>query len=486
MLLAGVAAVGVRSSAAGSACRMFVADRRRRGDRGRSCFAVSLRTRLCPGAGTGAGVACALSGLPRHAPFHRAAARVRAADRPNRLSSSSATPRGRRTPVLGLAVLCPALISGGSASGVGAAREPPEVGGQYEGLRVLVDQAGSSRRRRAQTRDVERAAEAGARAGLAEIQRRATYFPDWRERVSLGHPRRNRPRSDRRSGRSSRCAGRSDWYHTRSGPGESATSITVVGGGRADIGVPGPSPTPSTKYFDHLTGCSDFLRAARRCRLFARLQPFPDLSRAHATRSGPPGMDAAGRASANFRHSVYGPSPALLRQRTRHDRRSAAETLARPGTRDPNSGCVRRPRASATTSTTSCSSPSPTTIIFLHRTMDPARREPRSRAPDRTIGELVDAGGASTRSSRITAVILMAKDHSQIAVEHRDPGSSRPSRACASSSPNDPSRSVAELALCPGAQLGDALSARRDRETPAGVSGTLDRVRGLEGSSWSL
>jgi hypothetical protein len=186
--------------------------------------------------------------------------------------------------------------------------------------------------------------------------------------------------------------------------------------------------------------------------------------------------------AANFRHAVYGPSELFYGELYASRSVDCPPTLARPGTRDPYSGCVgafveRNDLYDFMLFSL------PDNDHFSHRHGPSATVSSISRA-DRYLGDLVDAAGGIEPFFADHALILMA-DHSQSAVTDRI----RLDVALADWRvllPNDIDPTAAELAVCPGARsamvylLGEEDSDRLGRE----VLARLREVEGIEVVAW--
>jgi hypothetical protein len=180
--------------------------------------------------------------------------------------------------------------------------------------------------------------------------------------------------------------------------------------------------------------------------------------------------------AANFRHAVYGPSELFYGELYASREVDCAGTIARPGTRDPYSGCVA----------SFCERNDlydfmlfslPDNDHFSHHHGPAATGTSIARA-DRHLTELVDAAGGTDRFFSDHAVILMA-DHSQTAIVDRI----RLDVALGDWRvllPNDVDPSQAELAVCPGARSA-MVYVLRDDERDAVTRKVLIRLRELEG-----
>jgi hypothetical protein len=179
--------------------------------------------------------------------------------------------------------------------------------------------------------------------------------------------------------------------------------------------------------------------------------------------------------AANFRHAVYGPSE-LFYGELYASREVDCPPIARPGTRDPYSGCVGKFVERNDLYDFMLFS-LPDNDHFSHRNGPGGTLTSIARA-DKHLGEVIDAGGGLDRFFSDHALILMA-DHSQTAVGERI-------RLDVALSdwrvllPNDLDPEAAELAVCPGAR--SAMVYILDAENRAGVTRkVLARLRELEG-----
>src|SRR5919201_226798 len=186
--------------------------------------------------------------------------------------------------------------------------------------------------------------------------------------------------------------------------------------------------------------------------------------------------------AANFRHAVYGPSELFYGELYASRVVDCRPTLARPGTRDPYSGCVGAHIERHDLSDFMLFS-LPDNDHFSHRHGPGATVSSIARA-DRHLGELVEAGGGAEQFFADHAVILMA-DHSQSAITDRI----RLDVALADWRvllPNDVDPVSAEVAVCPGARsamvylLGEENRARLGRL----VLARLRELEGIEVLAW--
>jgi hypothetical protein len=180
--------------------------------------------------------------------------------------------------------------------------------------------------------------------------------------------------------------------------------------------------------------------------------------------------------AANFSHAVYGPSELFYGELYASREADCAGTIARPGTRDPYSGCVAA----------FCERNDlydfmlfslPDNDHFSHH-HGPAETITSISRADAHFTDLVDAAGGTEQFFSDHAVILMA-DHSQTAVEDRI----RLDMALGDWRvllPNDVDPSEAELAVCPGARSA-MVYVLRDVGRAELTSKVLARLREVEG-----
>ena len=186
--------------------------------------------------------------------------------------------------------------------------------------------------------------------------------------------------------------------------------------------------------------------------------------------------------AANFRHAVYGPSELFYGELYASREVDCPPTLARPGTRDPYSGCVgafveRNDLYDFMLFSL------PDNDHFSHRNGPGGTLSSIARA-DRHLAEVVDAAGGLEQFFSDHALILMA-DHSQTDVGDRI----RLDAALADWRvllPNDIDPAAAELAVCPGARSAMVyVLVEEDRQRVARmVLGRLRELEGVEVLAW--
>ena len=304
---------------------------------------------------------------------------------------------------------------------------------------------------------LERAADEGKAPVFAEILRRGTLLPGLRERLPSVTP-----------AASASITTGTTWIATAC---PRSTGTTAASAATSTTGPPARRCAPSAccatitdivynMNFDHLSRAhADVLRAARRRRRANRLHAIPDLPRPHAARArGSRGGCAVSRRQRTSATPSTGRPSSSTASCMRPSTVDCRPTLARPGTRDPYSGCVgaylERVRP-----------------VRLHAVLA-ARQRPLLASPRPGCDRHVDRpgrplpasswsrrGAGWSRSSSDHAVILMA-DHAQIAVEQRirlaDALSRMAGAACRTT--RTPARRAGRL---PGCALGDGLPARR-------------------------
>ncbi len=321
---------------------------------------------------------------------------------------------------------------------------------------------------------LERAAEEGKAPMFAEILRRGTYLPDC---VSVFPSVTPVASSTITTGASVDRHGvpSIDWYHRGERRyvdyGSSGQAVRTFGVLRTITDI------VYNMNFDHLnralptfferlddagvrTACTPFLIFRGRTRHELRLQGW---------------MRRVARA-ANVRQAVYGPAELFYGELYASREVDCPPTLARPGTRDPYSGCVGAFLERNDLYDFMLFS-LPDNDHFSHRHGPTATEKSIARA-DGHLGEVIEAAGGVDRFFSDHAVILMA-DHSQTAVEDRI----RLDVALGDWRvllPNDVDPSAAELAVCPGARSA-MVYVLHDDDRPAVTARVLARLRELEG-----
>jgi Type I phosphodiesterase / nucleotide pyrophosphatase len=181
--------------------------------------------------------------------------------------------------------------------------------------------------------------------------------------------------------------------------------------------------------------------------------------------------------AANMRQAVYGPSELFYGELYASRPVDCAATLARPGTRDPYTGCVAAHLEHHDLYDFVLAS-LPDNDHYSHRHGPQATLASIERA-DRCLQQLADAAGGTERFLGDHAVILMS-DHAQIAV------SRRVNLAAALEDwrvlePNDLDPEAADLAVSPGARSAMVYALAQDGARERLRARVLRRLRGLEG-----
>jgi Type I phosphodiesterase / nucleotide pyrophosphatase len=323
---------------------------------------------------------------------------------------------------------------------------------------------------------LERAAEEGKAPHFAEILRRGTYF---RECASV-FPSLTPPASATiTTGASIDRHGipSIDWYHRGEGRyvdyGSSSQAVRTFGVIRT------LTDTVYNMNFDHLSrGQETFFERLDDAGVRTACTPFLIFRGRTRHEIGVQGFLRRVARAANFRHAVYGPAELFYGELYATREVECPPTLARPGTRDPYSGCVgafveRNDLYDFMLFSL------PDNDHFSHRRGPAATVTSIARA-DRHLGELIEAGGGVDRFFDDHAVILMA-DHSQTAVEHRI----RLDQALGDWRvllPNDPEPSVAELAVCPGARSAMVYALGDEEGRAPRVVRVLEQLKALDGA----
>jgi hypothetical protein len=181
--------------------------------------------------------------------------------------------------------------------------------------------------------------------------------------------------------------------------------------------------------------------------------------------------------AANFRHPVYGPAELFYGELYSSQVVDCRATLARPGTRDPYSGCVGSYVERHDLYDFMLFS-LPDNDHHSHRFGPQATVESIARA-DRHLAELAESAGGIEQFLDDHAVILMS-DHAQVSVSKRI----HLAAALADWSvlqPNDPFADEAELAVAPGARSAMVYFTDPERVTARGLRRLLKRMQDLEG-----
>jgi Type I phosphodiesterase / nucleotide pyrophosphatase len=321
---------------------------------------------------------------------------------------------------------------------------------------------------------LERAAEEGEAPMFAEILRRGTYFPECvsvfpsvtpvaSSTITTGAP------VDRHGVPSI------DWYHRGEARyvdyGSSGQAVRTFGVLRTITDIVynmnfdhlnRSQPTFFERLDDHgvRTACTPFLIFRGRKRHELGLQGWMRRV-AHA---------------ANFRHAVYGPSELFYGELYASREVDCPGTIARPGTRDPYSGCVAA-HCERNDLYDFMLFSLPDNDNYSHQ-YGPAETLTSIARADRHLTELIDAGGGTEQFFSDHALILMA-DHAQMSVNDRI----RLDVALGDWRvllPNDPDPAAAELAVCPGARSAMVYVLRED-DRAAVIGKVLARLRELEG-----
>jgi hypothetical protein len=181
--------------------------------------------------------------------------------------------------------------------------------------------------------------------------------------------------------------------------------------------------------------------------------------------------------AANFRHPVYGPSELFYGELYSSQEVDCRPTLARPGTRDPYSGCVGSYVERHDLYDFMLFS-LPDNDHHSHRFGPQATVESIARA-DRHFAELAEPAGGVERFLDDHAVVLMS-DHAQVSVSKRIhlPAALSEWRIV---QPNEPGVDGADLAVAPGARSAMVYVIDPERFHPRGFARLLERLREIEG-----
>jgi hypothetical protein len=323
---------------------------------------------------------------------------------------------------------------------------------------------------------LERAAEEGKAPHFAEILRRGTYFSECASVFPSVTPAASATITtgatiDRHGIPSI------DWYHRGEQRyvdyGSSGQAVRTFGVIRT------LTDTVYNMNFDHLSrGEETFFERLDDAGVRTACTPFLIFRGRIRHEIGVQGILRRVALAATFRHAVYGPAELFYGELYSSREVECPPTLARPGTRDPYSGCVgafveRNDLYDFMLFSL------PDNDHFSHR-RGPAGTVSSIARADRHLGELVEAAGGMDEFFADHAVILMA-DHSQTAVEHRI----RLDQALGDwrvLQPNDPEPSAAELAVCPGARSAMVYALGEEEERDARVAKVLEQLRALEGA----
>jgi Type I phosphodiesterase / nucleotide pyrophosphatase len=322
---------------------------------------------------------------------------------------------------------------------------------------------------------LERAAKEGRAPVFAEILRRGTYFPECASvfpsvtpaasaSIATGAP------VDQHGVPSI------DWYHRGERRyvdyGSSGLAVRTFGVVRT------LTDTIYNMNFDHLSRrCPTFFERLDDAGVRTACTPFLIFRGRTRHDLGLQGWMRRVALAANFRHSVYGPSELFYGELYASRAVDCPPTLARPGTRDPYSGCVGAHVERHDLYDFMLFS-LPDNDHYSHRHGPGATGTSIARA-DRHLGELVDAGGGIDAFFEDHALILMA-DHSQISVDHRV----RLEEAFDGwriLQPNDPEPGDAELAICPGARSAMFYLLGEPEDFDRRLGGLIERLEDLEG-----
>jgi predicted AlkP superfamily pyrophosphatase or phosphodiesterase len=181
--------------------------------------------------------------------------------------------------------------------------------------------------------------------------------------------------------------------------------------------------------------------------------------------------------AANFRHPVYGPSELFYGELYSSQEVDCRPTLARPGTRDPYSGCVGSHVERHDLYDFMLFS-LPDNDHHSHRFGPQSTVESIARA-DRYLTQLAEPVGGIERFLDDHAVILMS-DHAQVSVS-QGVNLMTALDDWQVLQPNDPGADGAELGVAPGARSAMVYTIDPDRFQRRGLSRLLKRLRAVEG-----
>ena len=322
---------------------------------------------------------------------------------------------------------------------------------------------------------LERAVSEGQAPAFAEILRRGTYIPDCASVFPSVTPSASASITTGTMpdlhGVPSIC-----WYHRGERRyvdyGSSGAAVRTFGVLRS------LTDTVYNMNFDHLD--------RRRLTVFERLDdagvrtactPFLIFRGRTRHELGVQGFLRRVAQAANFRHAVYGPAELFYGELYSSQEVDCRPTLARPGTRDPYSGCVgsyieRHDLYDFLLFSL------PDNDHFSHR-FGPAATSASIARADHHLRELADAAGGVGPFLDDHAVILMA-DHAQTAVGERI-DLARALSQWRVLQPNDPDADDAELAVSPGARSAMVYALDQEHFPRAAFRRVLKTLRGIEG-----
>ena len=323
---------------------------------------------------------------------------------------------------------------------------------------------------------LERAVAEGRAPGFAEILRRGTYYPDC---VSVFPSVTPAAAASITTGTMPDAHGVPSicWYHRGERRyvdyGSSGAAVRTFGVLRA------LTDTVYNMNFDHLH--------RQQLTLFERLDDMgvrtactPFLIFRGRTRHelGVQGWLRRVAQAANFKHPVYGPSELFDGELYSSREVDCRPTLARPGTRDPYSGCVGAYLERADLYDFLLFS-LPDNDHHSHRFGPQATVESIARA-DRHLAELAEPAGGIESFLDNHAVILMS-DHAQTSVSERiDLRGAFPDWQVLQ--PNDPAADRAQLAVAPGARSAMVYAIDREQVAAADFGRLVERVQAIDGS----